>query len=146
MNKTILSPNNVRLNVPTGSKNEMIAETGKVLVDNGHVNASYIQKMLEREEITSTYMGNHVAIPHGTEDAKASILSSGISILQVPEGVDFGNGNIAKILIGIAGKNGEHLELLSQIAIVLSDEDNVDAIINAATKEEILSIFEGADQ
>ncbi len=146
MNKTILSPDHVQLNVPTGSKSDMIVETGKVLIENGHVNQSYIQKMLEREAITSTYMGNQVAIPHGTEDAKSSILSSGISILQVPEGVDFGNGNIAKVLIGIAGKNGEHLDLLSQIAIVLSDEENVEAIINATSKEEILSLFEEVDQ
>lgn len=146
MNKTILSTDHVQLNVPTGSKSDMIVETGKVLIENGHVNHSYIQKMLEREAITSTYMGNQVAIPHGTEDAKSSILSSGISILQVPEGVDFGNGNIAKVLIGIAGKNGEHLDLLSQIAIVLSDEENVEAIINATSKEEILSLFEEVDQ
>ena len=142
MNKTILSTDHVRLNVPTGSKSQMIAETGKVLIENGHVKESYIQKMLEREELTSTYMGNYVAIPHGTEDAKSSILSSGISVLQVPEGVDFGNGNIAKVLIGIAGKNGEHLDILSQIAIVLSDEENVETIINATSKEEILSLFE----
>ena len=144
MNLNILSSNNILLNVASGSKKDLIIQTGKVLVNNGHVDESYIEKMLEREEITSTYMGNCVAIPHGTEASKSSILSSGIAVLQVPQGVDFGNGNTAKVLIGIAGKNGEHLEILSKIAIVLSEKENVEKIIKATSQEEILSLFAGA--
>lgn len=144
MNLNILSSNNILLNVASGSKKDLIIQTGKVLVNNGHVDESYIEKMLEREEITSTYMGNYVAIPHGTEASKSSILSSGIAVLQVPQGVDFGNGNTAKVLIGIAGKNGEHLEILSKIAIVLSEKENVEKIIKATSQEEILSLFAGA--
>jgi len=71
-------------------------------------------------------------------------LSSGIAVLQVPQGVDFGNGNTAKVLIGIAGKNGEHLEILSKIAIVLSEKENVEKIIHATSQEEILTLFAGA--
>ena len=144
MNLNILSSNNILLNVASGSKKDLIIQTGKVLVNNGHVDESYIEKMLEREEITSTYMGNCVAIPHGTEASKSSILSSGIAVLQVPQGVDFGNGNTAKVLIGIAGKNGEHLEILSKIAIVLSEKENVEKIIHATSQEEILTLFAGA--
>ena len=144
MNHNLLSSNNILLNVASGSKTDLIIQTGKVLVNNGHVDESYIEKMLEREEITSTYMGNCVAIPHGTEASKSSILSSGIAVLQVPQGVDFGNGNTAKVLIGIAGKNGEHLEILSKIAIVLSEKENVEKIIHATSQEEILTLFAGA--
>lgn len=90
-------------------------------------------------------MGNFVAIPHGTEDAKYSVKESGIAIIQVPGGVDFGNGNIVKLLIGIAGKGDEHLEILSKIAIVLSEEENVMKIVNTSSKEEILAIFEGVN-
>ncbi|OQP00136.1 PTS mannitol transporter subunit IIA, partial [Geobacillus sp. 44B] len=56
-------------------------------------------------------------------------------------GVDFGDGNIAKLLIGIAGKNNEHLEILSKIAIVCSEQENVEAMIKAATEEEILRLL-----
>ena len=78
--------------------------------------------MLEREEMTTTFMGNLVAIPHGTDDAKKEVQNSGIAIIQVPEGVDFGDGNIVKLIIGIAGKGDEHLDILSNIAIVVSEE------------------------
>jgi PTS system mannitol-specific IIA component len=148
MNKTslpILSTETILLNAEVEDKESAIRLTGNVLVERGHVDSAYIEKMLEREALTSTYMGNFVAIPHGTEDAKQSVKESGIAIIQVPNGVDFENGNIVKLLIGIAGKDNEHLDILSQIAIVCSEEENVEKIVNAASKEEILALFEGVN-
>ena len=141
----ILSTETILLNAEVEDKESAIRLTGNVLVERGHVDSAYIEKMLEREELTSTYMGNFVAIPHGTEDAKQSVKESGIAIIQVPNGVDFGDGNIVKLLIGIAGKDNEHLDILSQIAIVCSEEENVEKIVNAVSKEEILALFEGVN-
>src|SRR5699024_11636906 len=106
------------LNVSLTDMEEVIRYTGRILVDNGYVKETYIDKMLEREELTSTYIGNQVAIPHGTENSKGDVKSTGISLITIPEGVDFGGGYIAKVIIGIAGKGEEHLEILSNIAIV----------------------------
>jgi PTS system mannitol-specific IIA component len=145
MTNSILTKDNIRLNETVGTKEEAIRLTGSILVDKGYVDAGYIEKMLEREELTSTYMGNFLAIPHGTEDSKQFVKESGISFIQVPQGVDFGNGNIVKLLIGIAGKNNEHLDILSNIAIVCSEEENIEKLVNATTAEEILSIFEGVN-
>ncbi|MFN7252975.1 MAG: PTS sugar transporter subunit IIA [Anaerobacillus sp.] len=142
MSLTILAKENVLLNSKVSDKKSAIELVGKILVTNGYVNSDYIEKMFEREELSSTYMGNFVAIPHGTEDAKKSVKETGIVIVQVPNGVDFGNGNIVKLLIGLAGKNDEHLDVLSKIAIVCSEEENVLSIINAQSVEEILAIFE----
>lgn len=145
MTNTILSTNNILLNASVGSKEEAIKLTGSILVDKGYVEPDYIGKMLEREELTSTYMGNFVAIPHGTEDSKQFVKASGISFVQVPQGVDFGDGNIVKLLIGIAGKDGEHLDILSKIAIVLSEEENIQTLVEAKSADEIMSIFEGVN-
>lgn len=141
MAKEVLSKDNIKLNVSLSGKEEAIRYTGSILVDGGYVDEGYIDKMLEREELTSTFMGNSLAIPHGTEDAKKNVLETGISVVTVPDGVDFGGGNIAKILIGIAGKGNEHLEILSNIAMVCSEEENIDKILNATTEEEILDLF-----
>lgn len=141
MAKEVLSRENIKLNVSLSGKEEAIRYTGSILVDGGYVDEAYIEKMLEREELTSTFMGNSLAIPHGTEDAKKNVLETGISVVTVPDGIDFGGGNIAKILIGIAGKGNEHLEILSNIAIVCSEEENIDKILNATTEEEILDLF-----
>lgn len=97
--------------------------------------------MKEREQIVTTYMGNFLAIPHGTDEAKTEVLKSGLVLLHIPDGVDW-DGNEAKVVVGIAGKDGEHLDILSQIAIVFSEEENVERVINAQSKDEILAIFE----
>lgn len=137
----ILSAENIVLNQQIGSKEEAIRTTGQLLVDRGYVEPAYIEKMLEREQLATTYMGNFVAIPHGTDDAKSAVKESGIAIIQVPDGVSF-DGNEVKLLIGIAGKGDEHLEILSQIAIVCSEEENVLQIVNASSKEEIIAMFD----
>jgi len=142
MTKEIFTEANIQLNITLTDKDEAIRYAGGILVDNGYVAAEYIDKMLEREELTSTYIGNHVAIPHGTEDSQEAVINTGISLTTVPAGIDFGGDNIAKVLIGIAGKGDEHLEVLSKIAIVCSEEDNVQKIVEATTKEEILNLFD----
>lgn len=138
----ILSADNIVLKQAFSNKEEAIKFTGQILVDKGYVDQEYVEKMLEREELSSTFMGNFVAIPHGTDDAKKSVNTSGLAIVQVPDGVDFGGGNIGKVLIGIAGKDGAHLDILSQIAIVCSEEENVEKIVHAQSAEEILSLFD----
>ena len=119
-------------------------KAGRALVDSGSVNEAYIQAMKEREQLVSTFMGNGLAIPHGTDEAKGDVLASGLTLLQIPEGVDW-NGETVKVVVGIAGKDGEHLDLLSKIAITFSEEENVDRIVNAKSAEEIKQVFEEAD-
>ncbi|MBA4495240.1 PTS sugar transporter subunit IIA [Paenactinomyces guangxiensis] len=138
----ILTKENIQLNASIASKEDAIRKAGQILVDRGYVDAGYIEKMLERENLASTFMGNFVAIPHGTEAAKELVKKSGIAIIQVPGGVDFGDGNLVKVLIGIAGKNNEHLDILSQIAIVCSEEENIEKIVKAKDPETILNLFE----
>ncbi|WP_298787140.1 PTS sugar transporter subunit IIA [uncultured Marinococcus sp.] len=140
MTKPVLQQENVKLNVSLGGKEEAIREAGGVLVDNGYVQQKYIDSMLEREKVTSTFMGNGVAIPHGTEDSREWVDHSGLSVVQVPDGVDF-DGNEVRILIGIAGKGDEHLNILSKIAIVCSDEDNIEKMVQASSKEELLDVI-----
>ena len=138
---SILKSENILLNKSISDKTEAIKVTGQILVNQGYVKQEYIQEMLKREELSSTYMGNYLAIPHGTEEGKSAVVKSGLSVVQVPGGVDFGGGNIVKLLIGIAGKENEHLELLSQIAIVCSEEENVEKLILAQSEEEIIRLL-----
>ncbi|WP_066148538.1 PTS sugar transporter subunit IIA [Anoxybacillus sp. P3H1B] len=145
MTLTILKKENIVLNAEVANKTEAIRLAGTILVEQGYVDEVYIEKMFEREAMTSTYMGNFVAIPHGTEEAKQLVKQPGLSIVQVPNGVDFGEGNIVKLLIGIAGKENEHLEILSKIAIVCSEEENVEKMIHATEKEEILQLLNGVN-
>ena len=138
----ILTPQTIELQAKLGSQEEAIRRAGALLVENGNVEERYIDSMFERERSVSTYMGNAVAIPHGTNDSKQWVARSGLSIITVPDGVEYGDGEVAKLVIGIAGKGDEHLELLSKIALVVSEEENVEKIVQAQTKEELMAFFD----
>lgn len=140
----LFSNENIFINVSVGSQNEAIEKAGQALVDSGAVTENYIQAMKDREDVVSTFMGNGLAIPHGTEEAQGNVIQSGLSLLQIPEGVDW-NGEEVKVVVGIAGKDGEHLDLLSKIAITFSEKENVERIINAKSADEIKQVFEEAD-
>lgn len=141
INMTNLIPTeNILINQAIADRDSAIEAAGSKLVEAGAVTQDYIQAMKEREAIVSTYMGNFLAIPHGTDEAKSAVLKSGIVLIQAPEGIDW-DGNEVKVVVGIAGKDGEHLDLLSQIAIVFSEEENVERVINAQSAEEINAIF-----
>lgn len=139
-NQEVLRKENIFLNKKFSSKEEAIRFAGKVLVDGGYVKESYIEAMLDREKITSTYMGNDVAIPHGTDEAKQEVIKSGVTIIQVPDGVDFEGGKV-RLIFGLAGKDNGHLEILSAIAQTCSDMNNVEKMANAKTIDEILEII-----
>ncbi|HEC2161125.1 TPA: PTS sugar transporter subunit IIA [Staphylococcus delphini] len=142
--ENLLRDENILLNQSISTQEEAIEKAGELLVDSGVVKAGYVQAMKDREQIVSTFMGNALAIPHGTDVAKNEVIASGLSLLQIPEGLDW-NGEEVKVVIGIAGKDGEHLDLLSQIAITFSEEENVDKIVNAASPQAIRQVLEEAD-
>src|SRR5690625_7103342 len=146
MTKQILAENNIEMNVAVKNREDVIHHVGEILVTHGYVKETYIEKMLAREQLTTTYIGKQVEIPHGTEDARNDVKATGISLVTVPNGVDFGDGNVAKVIIGIAGKGDEHLEILSNIAIVCSEEANVQKIAEATTKDEIISLFDEVNE
>ena len=145
MNLEIFNENNIELNVAREAKNAAIQRAGALLQKNGYVQAEYLEGMEKREQSMTTYVGNGVAIPHGLPEYIPFILKSGLVLLQYPEGIDFGDGNIAYVLIGIAGKNDEHLELLSTIALVCQDEENVTRLKLATSKQEVLQILASSD-
>lgn len=140
----MIKKENIRLNESAATKEDAITLAGQILVDQGAVEAAYIESMLDREKVVSTFMGNGLAIPHGTDEGKTSVNTSGLSLVQLPDGVDF-DGNEAKIVLGIAGKDNEHLELLQKIAIIFSEEENAEKVINASSADEIIELFESED-
>ncbi|EAB4701627.1 PTS sugar transporter subunit IIA [Salmonella enterica] len=137
----IFTPDNIILNAQAKDKFDAIRITGNILKENGYVTDEYIKRMIVREEIVSTYLGNGLAIPHGTDSSDCEIIKTGISLVQFPDGVDFGDGNTAYITIGIAGKEAEHMDLLNKIALICIEEDNVQTLRNATSIEQVLQVL-----
>lgn len=134
----ILERESIKLNQPSVTKEEAIRRAGQLLVERGCVEPEYVEAMLERERIVTTYMGMGIAIPHGTAEAKGTVKKTAITMLQYPDGVDFGDEK-AQLVFGIAGIGEEHLDLLGKIAETL---DNPEVLEKMKTTDDVDWIME----
>ena len=134
----ILSTDRIRLQATARDKLDAIRQSGQLLVDTGCVQARYVEGMLAREEIMSTYLGNGVSIPHGQDENRADILQTGISVLQLPSGVEWEDGEKAYLVIGIAASSDEHVGVLANLAEVIEDEDMTQKLIETTDPALIL--------
>ena len=121
-----------------------IDEAGRLLVQAGAVEPAYVEAMHEREKSISTYMGNGLAIPHGTNEAKDTIRRTGLSFVRYPEPIDW-NGKPAEFVVGIAGAGKDHMALLTKIAQVFLKADDVARLREATTSEEVKAILIAGD-
>ena len=125
----VLRPENILVGLASESKEAAIRRAGELLVRGGYVEEPYVDAMLRREQLATTYLGMGIAIPHGTSDAKERVLRSGIVVLQYPEGVDFGDEK-AHLVIGIAGVGDEHLDILARLSASLEDDDLLQRLLS----------------
>ncbi|SJN34917.1 PTS system, mannitol-specific IIC component / PTS system, mannitol-specific IIB component / PTS system, mannitol-specific IIA component [Microbacterium esteraromaticum] len=142
---SVLTLDRVRIHAGSATRDEALQEAADALVAAGAVTGDYLAAMHAREETVSTFMGNGLAIPHGTNDAKDAVLGSALSVVRYDGGVDWA-GEQATFVIGIAGKDGEHLEILSQIAILFSDDDDVARLNAASTPEELFELLSAVNE
>lgn len=139
-NNRLLNEENILLGLESESKEEAIIRAGEMLLENGYIDYDYIDSMIERENKISTYIGMGIAIPHGTEIGKSAVKKAGVTILQYPNGVEF-QGQMAYIIIAIAAKENEHLEILSKIATALEAPNIIDEIRKIDNTSKMLEIF-----
>ncbi|WP_243077011.1 PTS sugar transporter subunit IIA [Microbacterium sp. SS28] len=145
MAREVLGIGQVRIHSSRSSKEDAMKEAADILEAAGAVTSAYFDAMQQREQTVSTYMGNELAIPHGTNETKSTILASGLSVVRYDGGVDW-DGEPVTFVIGIAGKGDEHLEILSQIAILFSEEDEVERLKSAQTPEELFEMLSAVNE
>ena len=137
----VLSKQNIVTQLESESKSQAIIRAGNLLASSGFVEEAYIEKMLEREEITTTFIGSGLAIPHGTKEGKVYVKKTGIVFLQYPEGLDFGNGNIAYLVIGIAALGDEHMDILMNVAEAVSDAEDLEKLKSTSDVDQIYALL-----
>ena len=138
-----LSESNIHLNANAADKQQAIEMAASALVQADNVENGYLQGMLARELQTSTFLGNGIAIPHGTLDTRSMVKKTGVQVFQFPQGIEWGEGNIAYVVIGIAARSDEHLSLLRQLTHVLSDEDTAAKLAKITDVTEFRAILMG---
>lgn len=141
-----LSVHDIHPGATATNKEEAIRLVAGALVQAGNVAEGYLNGMLAREQQTSTFLGNGIAIPHGTTDTRDQVLKTGVQVFQFPQGISWGEDQVAYVAIGIAASSDEHLGLLRQLTHVLSDDSVADQLKNAKTAETLRAILMGETQ
>ncbi|WP_301099545.1 fused PTS fructose transporter subunit IIA/HPr protein [Otariodibacter sp.] len=139
-----LSADNILLNQYAKNKQEAIHLIAHQLVQHGNVEFGYESGMINRENQISTFLGNGIAVPHGTLETRHLVKKTGIQIMQFPEGVEWEAGNIAYVVIGIAAKSDEHLTILQQLTSILNDECITQKLAKVNDIDEFIALFNGS--
>ncbi|TCC03149.1 PTS mannitol transporter subunit IICBA [Kosakonia quasisacchari] len=138
-----LGAENIFLGRTASNKEEAIRFAGEQLVKGGYVQPEYVEAMLEREKLTPTYLGESIAVPHGTVEAKDRVLKTGVVFCQYPNGVRFGeeDDDIARLVIGIAARNNEHIQVITSLTNALDDETVIQRLAHTTSVEEVLALL-----
>ena len=140
MTTTVLTTDRIVLNGAARTRDEAIAESARLLVEAGAVTTEYEAAMLQRESLVSTFMGNGLAIPHGTNEAKEAIIASAMTVVRYDEPLDW-DGNPVRVVAAIAGKDGGHMAVLSALALVFSDDSAVEQLLAAESPQQVLDLL-----
>ncbi|AHF75216.1 PTS system mannitol-specific IIABC component [Sodalis praecaptivus] len=141
-----LTADNIFLGQHADHKEQAIRFAGEQLVKGGYVQPEYVQAMLDREKLTSTYLGESIAVPHGTIEAKDRVLRTGVVFCQYPDGVRFGDeeDDIARLVIGIAARNNEHIQVITSLTNALDDDAVIARLSQTTDVQEVLELLAGA--
>jgi len=142
-----LSRHDVHLGLKADNKEAAILTAGRLLAERGYVAPDYVNAMLEREQLVSTYLGESIAVPHGTIAAKEFVKRTGIVICQYPAGVAFGEAadEVARLVIGIAARNDEHMQVITRLTNALDEPGLIDRLASTTDPQEFLDLL-GAEQ
>ena len=141
-----LGADNVFLGLSASNKEQAIRFAGEQLVKGGYVQPEYVEAMLAREQLTPTYLGESIAVPHGTVEAKDRVLISGVVFCQYPAGVQFGDepDEVARLVIGIAARNNEHIQVITSLTNALDDDSVIEKLANTTSVQDVLDLLSGS--
>ncbi|MFE1167296.1 PTS sugar transporter subunit IIA [Nocardiopsis sp. NPDC058789] len=135
-----LTAESVRLGGTAKDRADAIDQCGALLVELGAVEPGYVPAMHEREASIPTFVGEGVAIPHGTDASRTMVRNTALAVIQFPEGVDWG-GPTVHVAIGIAASGDEHLKVLSSLAGVLTDPERAARLRSATSVDDVLELL-----
>jgi phosphoenolpyruvate-protein phosphotransferase len=141
---SLLTAELVRLNARASSKHDAIVQAGELLAAAGFIEAGYIGSLQGREKVSNTYLGNGVAIPHGLQEDRHLIRRTGVAVLQLPEGVEWHDGERANLVVAIAAQSDEHIMLLQRLTRLIGDPQQLRMLVEVRDPQILVDALNGA--
>ena len=139
-----LTPSQVRLGWAAANKAEAIRLVGQLMVEAGFISPGYVDSMLKREQVSTTFLGHGIAIPHGLPEARHLVHRTGVVVVQFPSGVVWSEDGHAHLVVGIAAQSDEHLQVLANLTCVLDDEGLALTLASTLDTAAIIQVLTGA--
>lgn len=141
----LLHPAGIKLGLTATDREDAVDQVGRALLEIGAVDEAYLPAMHERELSVSTFIGEAVAIPHGTDEARKYVKRTALAVLQFPEGVDWGGSDV-RMCVGIAANGSEQVGILSSLARVLMDSELAAQLREAKDAETVIRILQSMNE
>jgi PTS system mannitol-specific IIA component/phosphocarrier protein FPr len=141
----VLGREGVRLGLKATDKWDAVRQSGALLDELGAVEPGYPEAMIERERTVSTFIGEGVAIPHGTDEARGLVRKTTLGFLQFPDGIDW-DGNDVRVCVAIAAKGNEHMSVLSGLAQILMEPEQAEALRSSSDVDQVLQLLSSIGQ
>ena len=139
----MLSIDNIRIYDHADNWVDAITKAVTPLIENGFVEPRYIQGIIDNTNQYGPYyvLAPDIALPHARPEQGVIKKQLGVTLLRHP--VKFSpDGYDVRLLITLAASDSEgHLEALKMLSEVMMDEERVQKVLHAKTREEILSLF-----
>jgi mannitol/fructose-specific phosphotransferase system IIA component len=142
----ILTAEGVHLGLTASGQADAIDQCGRALLDIGAVDVEYLDAMHEREASVSTFIGEGIAIPHGTDKSRQYVRRTSLVVLQFPDGVDWGSGNRAVLCVGIAANGSEQVGILASLAQILMDPRSAAELREASDADTVVQLLQTIDE
>ena len=130
---------NITLKEKVPDWRQAIRTAAQKLLEKEYIEDKYIGKMIENVEKLGPYiiLSDDVAMPHSRPED--GVKKTGISLLKLDEGVDFGeNSSIRLIFILAAKDSNSHIDMITELVNMLQDDEKLNRILNSKTENEIL--------
>ncbi|MFQ3787961.1 phosphoenolpyruvate--protein phosphotransferase [Halomonas sp. A29] len=136
-----LRPEDIRLDCQAADWREALEQAAESLHEAGLVAPAYRDGLFQREAQSSTFLGNGIAIPHGTADSREHVRTTGVRVLQFPSGVEWHDGQHVHVLVSIAAQSDEHLDILRQLTHVLDDDSVGERLATARSATQVAALL-----
>ncbi|MBU9277481.1 phosphoenolpyruvate--protein phosphotransferase [Burkholderia gladioli] len=140
---SLLTAGQVRLAARAASRHDAIDQAGALLVEAGVIEPAYVASLHGREQVSNTYLGHGVAIPHGLQEDRHLIRRTGVAVLQLPEGVEWRDGERARLVVAIAAQSDQHIVLLQRLTRLIGDPARLAQLLATRDPLAIVNVLDG---
>ncbi|MDR2538850.1 MAG: PTS sugar transporter subunit IIA [Bifidobacteriaceae bacterium] len=140
----LLNQDTVKIVTQSLDFHDAIVSSLNILLDRDQIESRYIDSVFENFEKLGPYfyLGNGIAMPHSRPEEGAKALGLSLLVLKKPTIISQSDPRPVEIVLGFAATDpNQHVEAMAELAGILGDEAQLNALKSSNSVEEVLNIM-----